>query len=127
MSRNDPLSSFNIANHSFSILFLKPKPRFLEWLEKFATFRQIEMWRLYSPNEDFVVLIPKTDYFSGAEELDKFVNDFKPDLLQSELQRFRATEADLGYPIAAETFDMFFDCFVRHSPIVFRDLKDDKQ
>ena len=122
MPRIEPIDSFDVTNHQFSVLFVNPRPRFLAWLEGFAKAKQIAMPYLYLPEDNTVVLIPNVGYFSEVGEFDKFISDFKSRLMQAELQRFQATEAELGYPLTAESFDLFFECFARHSPLLFTDF-----
>lgn len=124
MPYRNPVDTLDIASHQFSVLFVDPKPRFLEWLNEFATSNRIEARRFYSQEENTVVLLPNPGYFNSVEEFDRLINEFKPRLLQLNLERFQATEADLGYPITAESFDLLFDCFLREAPYLFTDFKD---
>ena len=117
------VKTINFANHEFSLLLVNPKPNLFDWLNMFIKRKGLERYRLYSEEENTVLIIPKVDYFSEPSSFKKFVDKMKPKLLHAELSRFHAKPEDFGHPITKESFDMFFEISVRDCAYLMSDLK----
>ncbi len=107
------IETINVKTHDCSLLLVDPKPDMLEWLSSFVKGKKLEKYRLYYPEGNFAVIIPKVDRFSKPGLLEDFINRMKPGILRMEHRRFQATPEDFGRPITAETFDAFFVFSIR--------------
>ncbi|MFY9790689.1 MAG: hypothetical protein WAJ99_05870 [Candidatus Sulfotelmatobacter sp.] len=116
------IETINVNNHDCSLLLVDPKPNMLEWLSSFYKGKIHEKYRLYYPEANHVVIIPKVDRFYEPGLLDDFINRMKPGLLRRELRRFQAKPEDFGYPITVETFDAFFTASIREVALLMSDF-----
>jgi hypothetical protein len=116
------IDTINFSRHDFSLLLVDPKPSMLEWLRSFVKGKRLEKLRLYYPEGNLAVIIPKVDRFSVPGQLDEFINKLKPGLLRKELRRFQATPEDFGYSISADTFDDFFTVSAREAVHLITDF-----
>lgn len=114
--------SIDLPSRRFSLLFVTPKEQFLGWVQEYMKRKGLEKYRLYVPEENTVMVIPKIDYFSEPTSFEKFLADIKPKLLSSELARVRASKDDLKRPLSVETFDEFFEISLRDSVMLVSDL-----
>jgi len=115
------IETININRHDCSLLLVDPKPNMLEWLSSFYKGKIHEKYRLYYPEGNHAVIIPKVDRFSVPGSLADFINRMKPGLLGRELRRFHVTQEDFGHPITTETFDAFFTVSIREAALLMSD------
>jgi hypothetical protein len=116
------IETINVNRHDCSLLLVDPKANMLEWLSSFVKGKRLEKLRLYYPEANHAVIIPKVDRFSEPGLLEDFINRMKPALLKRELRRFQATPEDFGHPITAETFDAFFAVSIREAALLMSDF-----
>jgi hypothetical protein len=116
------IETIDINRHDCSLLLVDPKPNMLEWLSSFVKGKRLEKFRLYYPEANHAVIIPKVDRFSKLGLLEDFINRMKPALLNRELRRFQARPEDFGHPITAETFDAFFTVSIREAALLMSDF-----
>jgi hypothetical protein len=114
----------NFARHEFSLLLVDPKPKMLEWLNAFQKRKGLERYRLYYPEGNLVVAVPKVDHFSVPGSLAQFLDRMKPELLEYQLSNFTVNPEHFGYPITKETFDEFLDLSIRDSAVLMSDFKE---
>ena len=57
------IETINVNNHDCSLLLVDPKPNMLEWLSSFYKGKMHEKYRLYYPEANHVVIIPKVERF----------------------------------------------------------------
>jgi hypothetical protein len=107
------IETINFERHDFSILLIDPMPEMIEWVKSFAARRGLIKYRLYYPEGNRVVIIPKVDRFGSQNLLEDFINRLKPGLLRMELRRFQAKPEDFEHPITVATFDRFFSLNLR--------------
>jgi hypothetical protein len=122
MDINSVCKTIDLNRREFSLLLVNPKTSFIDWLADFAQQKGWTKYRMYSDEENAVLIIPKVNRFSMPGSLGQFLKNIKPKLLLAELSRFRATPSDFGRPITDETFDAFFDVHVRDSALFMSDL-----
>jgi hypothetical protein len=58
------------------------EPPLLEWLGAFVKGKRLEKLRLYYPEGNNAVIIPKVDRFAAQGLLEDFLNRMKPGLLR---------------------------------------------
>jgi hypothetical protein len=92
-------TTIDFATHDFSLLLVDPKPKMVEWVENFKKEKGWEQDRLYYPEGNLAVIVPKIDRFSMPGQFQQFVERMKPRLLEAELHRFNANPADFGHSI----------------------------
>jgi hypothetical protein len=123
MDLNSLCKTIDFAKHDFSVLLVNPKPTLLTWLSDYSKRKGLEKYRLYSPEENLALMIPKIDRFTAPGSFDRFLAAMKPRLLSAELSRFGITPEDFGHPITKETFDEFFETALRDGPMLMTDFK----
>jgi hypothetical protein len=123
MDLNALCKTVNFEKHDFSVLLVNPKPALLVWLGDYAKRKGLEKYRLYSPEENLALLIPKIDRFTEPGSFARFLNVMKPRLLSAELSRFGVRTEDWSRSISTETFDDFFEIALRDSPSLISDFK----
>jgi hypothetical protein len=116
------IDTINVDDHDSSLLLVDPKPSMLEWLNSYVKGKRLEKLRLFYPEGNNSVIIPKIDRFSEPGSIGEFINRMKPGLLRMELRRFQVTPEVFGYPITAETFDAFFTVSVREAVRLMSDF-----
>jgi len=127
MDMQSLVNTINLERHEFSLLLVDPKPQMVEWVSTFSRQKGWEIYKLYYPEGNLVVVIPKIDRFSAPGEFEHFIERMKPRLLELELRRFGATPADLGHPATKETFDRFFELSIRESAMLMSDFKNPEE
>lgn len=97
----------------FSLLFLKPKPHFISWLQSVldSKERKVQIKDIYFPEEDGVWLIP--DDFRLHQHFEAFIQCLKPIMLKRELGQFGPGEL-MPSNLSPETFDEFFEIHIRY-------------
>jgi hypothetical protein len=91
----------------------------------FSKAKGLREYRLYYPEGNLVVIVPKVDNFSVVPgSFERFLDRMKPELLGYQLENFTATAEDFGHPIPNETFHEFLDHSARDSAVLMSDFKD---
>ena len=119
--------TIDLAKRDFSLILVKPREAFLEWVNAFVKLKGLEVYRMCIPEENTVLVIPNRDRFSYQSCFEDFLNVMKPKLLHAELSRIhKASPAEFGHPITKETFDKFFEIALRDSASIrfMSDFKD---
>ena len=117
------LSSISLATREFSLLLVDPNEKFITWLREIANRKGMELWRIYSSEENTVLVIPPVGSFSAPGSFKSFIEDWKSRLLSAELTRFGLTPKEFGRSLTAETFDDFFSISVRDTVHFVTDFK----
>ena len=115
-------NNIDFPRRDFSVVLVDPKPSLLDWLSVFMERKGLGKYRLYYPEGNLVLIVPKVDSFREPGDFQRFLDEMKPNLLRAELRRFKATPEDLGLPLTKETFDKFFTVSWRESALLMSDF-----
>jgi hypothetical protein len=114
--------TIDLAKRDFSVILVDPRQVFLDWLERHIARNGLQDYRLYSPEQNVVLIIPHVDRFTEPDSLDAFLDELKPRLLAAEMTRFHIPPGELDGPPTAETFDTYFALSIRDAALFLSDL-----
>ena len=99
---------FNLEKMIFSVLVVRPREAFFDWLKPVIQRQNWKLDEIYHPEEDSIWLIPAAGTFSSSDEIDKYITNLKPAILKHELGRFGPLPEEFPAPLSADVCDKFF-------------------
>lgn len=110
------MPNFDIKNLWFSLLIVRPKFNYINWVKQLSHPHLPPPERRYHPEEDSVWLIPQRGSFA-AGKYEQYVQSLKPLMARYEFERFLPEEGKLPGTMSANLFDEYFDLELRDLPV----------
>lgn len=102
-----------LATLTFSLLVVRPRKPFFEWLDNLARRRGCKIESIYFAEEDGVWIIPALGTFDCSVAADEYIASLKPVIIKRELGRFGLTAEEIPGPWTVELCDKLFDLEIR--------------
>ncbi len=101
------------GNLMFSLVILRPRAAFFDWLKPVLRKKQFSLDQVYFAEENGVWVIPAIGTFNDTPELEKYLEDLKPMMVKEELGKFGPDAEDMPQEITPVLCNSLFDFEVR--------------
>lgn len=104
---------FDAGNLIFSLVIVRPREAFFEWLKPVLRKKDFILDQVYFPEENGVWIIPAIGTFNDTAEFEKYLEDLKPLIVKQEMGKFGPDVEDMPQEITSNLCNTYFDFEVR--------------
>lgn len=104
---------FDLTGMTFSLIVLRPKKAFFEWLEPVVLKRGLSLDDVFFPEESGVWLIPSIGSFDDTPSFEGYLQRLKPVIVLDELGKFGPDTSEMPSRIDVSICDALFEFEVR--------------
>jgi hypothetical protein len=110
--------TFDLEQLVFSLVFVRPKTRFLEWLQTTAAGRGMSLDDVYFKEENGVWLIPAIGTFDDQQSFDAYLLKIKSSIAADEFGKYGPDAGDVPDFRDIGAIDLYFDFEVRDRAMI---------